>query len=94
MKRYSLNLIATLFLFIVAHSQTFAQCAMCRASVQSNMSNGRDVVGLGLNTGILYMLMMPYILAAAIGYLWYKNSRKETLKRVALQTRVRKAFGV
>lgn len=53
-----------------------AQCPMCRMSAESNLKNG-GTEGRGLNTGILYMLAMPYMLVAAIGYWWWRN-RKST----------------
>jgi hypothetical protein len=53
-----------------------AQCAMCRASLESNLSNGTDTIGAGLNTGILYLLVMPYLAIGLIAFFWYRNSRK------------------
>jgi hypothetical protein len=35
-------------------------------------------VGKGLNAGILFMLSMPYLLVGGIGYIWWRNRRKET----------------
>ena len=37
-----------------------AQCAMCKAAAESS-----DAVGGGLNAGIEYILMIPYILLGA-----------------------------
>jgi len=48
---------------------------MCRMSAESNLQNG-GTAGRGLNAGILYMLVMPYLLVAAIGYWWWRNRRK------------------
>ncbi len=54
-----------------------AQCPMCRMSVESNMQNGSgQSIGSTINTGILYMLAMPYLLVGTLGYIWYKNKRK------------------
>lgn len=33
----------------------------------------------GLNSGILYMLLMPYLIVASIGIWWYMNRRKEAV---------------
>ncbi len=52
-----------------------AQCPMCRMSAESNLSNG-GTAGQGLNTGILYMLALPYLIVATMGYLWWRNRRK------------------
>lgn len=51
-----------------------AQCPMCRMSAESNLANG-GTDGRGLNTGILYMLALPYILVACIGYWWWRNRK-------------------
>ncbi|WP_317125742.1 MULTISPECIES: hypothetical protein [Flammeovirga] len=50
---------------------------MCRATVENNISSGASSVGAGLNTGIIYLMTMPYILIAAIVYLWYRKTQKE-----------------
>jgi len=72
-------------------SITLAQCAMCRGSVESNMSTGRNVIGNGLNAGILYLFVFPYLAVAIVGYLWYRNSTKQRAQRLVLQARVRQA---
>jgi len=56
-------------------NQSFAQCAMCRATLENNYSNGNPGIAAGINTGILYLLSMPYLAVIVIGYLWYKSSK-------------------
>lgn len=53
-----------------------AQCAMCRTQLENNVSNGDAGIAAGINTGILYLLVMPYLCIMVIGYFWYKNSRR------------------
>lgn len=63
---------ALLFLLLVAlllaPEMVYAQgCAMCKAVVESEQGNGRifggeQAVGKGLNTGILYLMAVPYAL--------------------------------
>lgn len=53
-----------------------AQCAMCRANVESNVQTKESKVGSGLNSGIVYLMAIPYILAATVGFFWYKYSRR------------------
>jgi len=60
-------------------SQSLAQCAMCRATVENNLNTGETTVGAGLNYGILYLFAAPYILAMVIGYLWYRHYKKQKL---------------
>ena len=49
-----------------------AQCAMCKAVVESSAQTGNDMVE-GINNGILYMMSVPYLLMAVIGFAWYKK---------------------
>ena len=72
-----------LFLSFLFHVDSFAQCAMCRASVENNVSNGETSIGAGLNSGILYLVVMPYLLAGVIGYLWYRASKRKKTKVLA-----------
>lgn len=60
--------------FILQISESLAQCAMCRATVENNVSEGSGL-GVGLNNGILYLAAIPYIIFAGIAYLWYRNSK-------------------
>lgn len=55
---------------------TMAQCAMCRTQLENNVSNGDAGIAAGINTGILYLLIMPYLCIMILGYFWYKSSRK------------------
>ena len=52
-----------------------AQCAMCRSTLENNYSNGNPGIASGINTGILYLLAMPYLAIMILGYLWYKSSK-------------------
>ncbi len=73
--------------FLISGLQTVsAQCAMCRSTLENNFSNGNPGIAAGINTGILYLLALPYMAAMIIGYLWYKSTRngaQEYDKRIA-----------
>lgn len=62
-----------------------AQCAMCRATVETNLSEGRGAFGTGINFGILYLLSAPYLLIGGLILLWYKVGKKELKARTALE---------
>lgn len=51
-----------------------AQCPMCRMSAESNLKNG-GTAAAGLNKGIIYLLIVPYIMMSTVGYLWWRNRR-------------------
>jgi hypothetical protein len=65
-----------LLLFAVFTETATAQCAMCKASAEANLKAGGGNPQ-GLNTGILYILALPYLLVAGIGFWWWSNLRKE-----------------
>jgi hypothetical protein len=51
-----------------------AQCAMCRASLQgeNNIKKAEAV-----NDGIIYLMMIPYVLVAIMGFFIYKMYRSK-----------------
>lgn len=58
---------------LLVFAQTNAQCAMCRAVLESE--EGQSTAE-GVNDGIVYLMAIPYILIAAIGYIIYKSFNK------------------
>lgn len=66
-------LVLSFILFSV--DQVSAQCAMCRSTLENNFSNGNPGPGAGINTGILYLLVLPYLAIITLGYFWFKSSR-------------------
>lgn len=92
MKKFLIIFGCLLVFVTLTAPSTFAQCAMCRGTVESSMGNGRNNVGVGLNTGIIYLFVMPYLLVAAIAYLWYRNSKRTQQERQFIASRVQQAF--
>lgn len=80
------------FALLVVSPDLMAQCAMCRGTVESTVSNGRSVIASELNFGILYLLVIPYLIVATIGYLWYRNSKQEHGRRLEIAGRVKRAM--
>lgn len=85
-------LVITIVILIASSTATWAQCAMCRATVGSNLSEGRGVIGTGINFGILYLLSTPYLLVAGLIYMWYRTGKKELKERLALQKRMEEIY--
>ena len=73
MKR-SLIIVLLTVVFVLLGTEIIGQCPMCRIAAESNLENG-GTAGKGLNTGILYMLTLPYLLVAVIAFLWYRNRK-------------------
>ena len=70
-------------LLVLTQIDAVAQCAMCRTTIESSISNGRSNIATGLNTGILYLLAAPYLIVAAIAFLWFRQSKQEQQARLA-----------
>lgn len=79
-KKY-ISILLILFLLLFQF-EGIAQCAMCRTTVESSISNGRSNIATGLNTGILYLLSAPYLLVGAVAFLWFRQSKKEQEERL------------
>ncbi|MFV8368392.1 hypothetical protein [Flavobacterium sp. LB2R40] len=52
-----------------------AQCAMCRAALTSK---DNTVTAAAVNDGIVYLMVIPYILVAGIGYAIYKMKKNKS----------------
>jgi len=73
----------TFILFSIACVLLFAanvqaQCAMCSINAEQGVKNG-NTVSAGLNTGVLYLLAIPYLMAMIVGVVWYKKFRKKNV---------------
>ena len=68
MHKSSINLLLLLAAIILPTTMA-AQCAMCRASLQgeTNIAKAKAV-----NDGIVYLMAIPYLLVAIMGFLIYK----------------------
>ena len=53
------------FLFFI---KTNAQCAMCRAVLENE--DGQNAAK-GINDGIVYLMIIPYLLIGGLGYIIY-----------------------
>jgi len=62
-----------LFSFFFSLSAS-AQCAMCRAALESS---GNKTKVEAVNDGIVFLMAIPYILVAVIGFVIYKMYSKK-----------------
>ncbi|MFM7089455.1 MAG: hypothetical protein ACKOZZ_01465 [Bacteroidota bacterium] len=70
-------LLGFIFTFFLFGGELLAQCPMCKMAAESNLKNGGSA-GKGLNAGILYMLLTPYLLVGGLAFWWIKNKKKVT----------------
>lgn len=66
MKNKILFILFSLFFFL----QTNAQCAMCRAVLESE--EGQSTAE-GINDGIVYLMAIPYIIVGTVSYVVYRK---------------------
>ncbi|WP_373516626.1 hypothetical protein [Pricia sp.] len=65
--------------FFLFPEVTEAQCAMCRAVLESD---GNVSTAEGINNGIVYLMAMPYLAIAILGYFVYKMMKPKTAQEV------------
>jgi len=76
MRKVVIYTVVTLLFCTVFWLEVDAQCAMCKAVIESNQKGGGGV-GAGLNDGILYLMAMPYAMVFIGLYFWRKNRKLE-----------------
>ena len=64
-----ISFIALLLMFFISFSAD-AQCAMCRAVLENE--DGQNTAE-GINNGIVYLMAIPYVLVAGIGFVIYRK---------------------
>ena len=63
-----------LILALISFLNTNAQCAMCRAVLETEEGQS---VAKGINNGIIYLMILPYILVGGVGYFVYKKIKSK-----------------
>ena len=58
-----------LLVFVVQYASANAQCAMCRAVLESEL--GQETAK-GVNNGIVYLMLIPYILIGGLAFFLYR----------------------
>jgi len=70
---FAKSTVFVLFVFLIfIPIDADAQCAMCRAVLESE-SSGKAAEGI--NNGIVYLMAIPYVLVAALFYFIYRKMR-------------------
>jgi hypothetical protein len=65
--------IALFLIILLASAASQAQCAMCRAVLESEADTS---IAEGVNNGIVYLMAIPYILVGGIAFFLYKKYAK------------------
>ncbi|MDG3582569.1 hypothetical protein [Galbibacter pacificus] len=68
----NIKTIILIVLLLSMPSLSHAQCAMCRAVLETG---GGKEVAEGINNGIVYLMAVPYVLIAVLGYFIFKRMK-------------------
>ncbi len=82
MKRKLLLFVVLFALLSIVSTELSAQCAMCKAAAEEGAKDG-NYQSATLNTGIIYLLVMPYLAFCVVGWLWYKNYKRRKKEETA-----------
>ncbi|CAM1339074.1 conserved exported hypothetical protein [Tenacibaculum aestuarii] len=67
---YKKLIVLTLLFFFSLNMS--AQCAMCKAVVEG----GNETIAEGVNNGITYLMIFPYLLVGVLFYFIYRHKKK------------------
>ncbi len=70
----SIKVIVYILFSIFYSLSTNAQCAMCRASLESEGNNAKVIA---VNDGIIYLMVIPYLLVGIVGIVVYRMYSKK-----------------
>ncbi|MEE9363926.1 MAG: hypothetical protein V3U92_15100 [Cellulophaga sp.] len=66
-------LVIIFVIFLLFPQLSGAQCAMCRAVLESD---GNEAAAKGINNGIVYLMAVPYVLVGVLFYFVYKKMKQ------------------
>ena len=66
------RILVFLLMMFFSINSTFSQCAMCKAVVE----NGDADMAEGVNNGITYLMVFPYLLIGVLFYTIYRYKKK------------------
>ncbi len=71
MKKWLL-IFSLMLLFTLQFQEADAQCSMCTKTAQQL----GEKPAIGLNNGILYLMLSPFVIVGFIGFRWWKNNKQ------------------
>ncbi len=79
-----ISLLAKVFLvnLLIGLNSIYSQCAMCKENVV-NSEEGMKLAS-GLNDGILYLLVVPYLIFVGFAAVIYISVRRQKMKNLPL----------
>ncbi|MEP7106334.1 MAG: hypothetical protein ABI760_00100 [Ferruginibacter sp.] len=72
MKKITIIFLLTFQLLLLSQAAVKAQCSLCTKTAQQLGEKAAQ----GMNSGILYLMIMPFAVAGFIGFRWWKNNKE------------------
>jgi hypothetical protein len=79
MNKKIISISFSILLILISQSSIIAQCAMCKTTAESDLNDGGSIAN-GLNTGILYLMAIPYVILMIGGYFFFKKPIDSKIK--------------
>jgi hypothetical protein len=76
MKKFLPLILCITLLLLFVDSDVIAQCAMCKKNVETDLASG-GTIGKAINSGILYLMAIPYILIGTVGAIFFRKQIAE-----------------
>ncbi len=77
MNKLTKTLIPLFVIGILLLPDAAAQCTMCKSNLEMARQNGSTNVGNTINDGILYLLALPYLIAGAFAFVYFKKYKEK-----------------
>ena len=78
----SIKYYAITALLLLLNTAGTAQCAMCRAALETSDAGIKPEA---VNDGIVYLMVLPYLLMGLVGFAIYRMRKKAKLKEKAAE---------
>lgn len=71
MKKLLFILFLTIHISLFTFTKANAQCSICAKTTQQM----GEKPAKGFNSGIIYLMLTPFVIAGLVGYRWWKNNK-------------------
>lgn len=71
MKKWSLSCLFIIIVILSSIADLSAQCSICTKTAQQLGKASAE----GLNYGIVYLMLAPFVVAGYIGYRWWRQEK-------------------
>lgn len=76
MKQRLLTFSLLILSFWISLQQVVAQCTQCKSAAAAKDEAGNLYIGASMNTGILYLLFLPFLAVILVGGYWVYRNRQ------------------